>query len=552
MRRALAGSEESAVTIPNPRHRACVPRSLRTASALGAAALVALTMAACGGGTTASSGGLTVSTTGQVPVKPTPHGGTLTIARTADETTLNPLNGITSTEDEAVDVDIFDTLVELLPGKSGYQPGLATSWTASPDGLTYTFELRAAKFSNGQPVTPRDVVFSLRTAQDPKLDANYASLLAPMKGIDVTGPSEITIKLSRPTPGLLGYLSFPPTSIVPQSVYQKLGAAKFAVHPVGSGAFKVQSFVKGQGTVLVRNPYYWRTGLPYVDKVKLVDMPDDNARVLALRSGSVDIAEGVPFSQLQVVAKDPKLKLLIANAGILQTGGFFNERVKPLGEKLVRLALNYATPRDAISKSVYLGLAQPANSVLPAVDDWDPSVKPYPYDLAKAKALLAKSSVPHGFSVQLTIVGTDQQSRAVAQILQSSWAKIGVKLTIRSDDGASEFADIAKGNFQMLAFPAGGSDSPTPDELMGSLIVYDILGSAYHNQQVKGLAAQAIGASTAAEHHRLVQEFQRLALTDPFDVPIVFPPVRAGMKKTVHGFGYVTSSWYRFDETSIG
>jgi len=542
------------VTIPMPRLRACSARCLRTALASSAVVLAAVAVGACGGSTSASSSssGLTVSPTGQVPVKPT-QGGALTIARPSDPITLNPLLE-TDVASESAAIQIFDQLVETIPGKPGYQPGLAKSWTVSSDGLTYTFELRAAKFSNGQPVTPEDVVFSLDKAKDPATGSAIATLYAPMKTIEATGPSEVKIDLSQPTPGLLGYLSMPQASILPAKIYRQLGPSKFALNPIGSGAFKVQSFVKGQRLVMVRNPDYWRAGLPYLDKVTLVPMADDNARVLSLRSGSADIAEGVPYSQLRVVAKDASLQLLIAKVTVLETGGIFNERVKPLDEQLVRQALNYATPRDAINKTVFAGLAQPANSVLPRMDDWDPSVKPYPYDVAKAKALLAQSSVPHGFTVQLTIVGSDQASQTVAQILQNAWSKIGVKLTIRGVDVATEAASVPKGDFQMIAFPSGtgNSDSPTPDELVGSLIASDALNTGYHDAAVKALAARVIVASNPAEHTRLVHELQQAALDDPIDVPLLFSPARAGLKKTVHGFGYVTTGWFRLDQTSIG
>ena len=105
-------------------------------------------------------------------------------------------------------------------------------------------------------------------------------------------------------------------------------------------------------------------------------------------------------------------------------------RQKPFDERAVRLALNYATPRDAIIKSVFKNAPRIANSVIGELQYWDPSIRPIPYDIGRAKSYLAQSSVPHGFTTSLLILGTDTDSVAVATILQGAWSQLGINLKI--------------------------------------------------------------------------------------------------------------------------
>jgi peptide/nickel transport system substrate-binding protein len=143
-----------------------------------------------------------------------------------------------------------------------------------------------------------------------------------------------------------------------------------------------------------------------------------------------------------------------------------NIRVKPLNEENVRLALNFATPRDAINNVVFKGAPVLANSVIGQLQYWDPRVPFIPYDIDKARSYMAKSSVPNGFTTNLLIVGTDVDSVAVATILESAWSDIGVKLKIQDVDLNTMFARFFSStnpDFDICFFPPDYSSSDVGD-----------------------------------------------------------------------------------------
>ncbi len=276
---------------PNPRTRG------RAVKAMFLAALfaVGVVLAACGSssdGTDSSS-----AATGD-PVT----GGTLTFARSLDaEAGLDPINAPNNGSIFTIQ-QIFDQLVEVQGDK--IVPGLAESWEHSPDGLEWTFHLRDAQFSNGDPVTPEDVKFSIERFADPKVNVNYATLGAAIDSVDVVDDKTVKINLNSVDGAFLDNLAMFAAAIVPQKVVEQEGDKDFAENPVGSGPFMVTEFKRGQETVLERNPHYWREGEPYLDGVTFEYVPDANTRTLKLRSGEVDVADALPLQPGRIATGD--------------------------------------------------------------------------------------------------------------------------------------------------------------------------------------------------------------------------------------------------------
>src|ERR1700733_11429299 len=259
-------------------------------------------IAGCGGSKSSSSGSgsSNTSATNSSASSGTPHrGGNLIFARAYEPITFNPLKTEGDNGSLWDMIQIYDQLVEFQPGSLDVQPGIAQSWTISPDGLTYTFHLRSAKFSNGAPATAQDVKFSIDRFASPTVDAAYAGFLAAaFKSSQIVNANTFVIHLTRPDAGFLEALAIPVASITPQAVVQKEGENGFGIHPIGSGPFELAQWVRGQYVKLVRNPYYWRTGLPYLNTVTINYVPNDNTRVLQVRSGQADVAESIPYTQV--------------------------------------------------------------------------------------------------------------------------------------------------------------------------------------------------------------------------------------------------------------
>ena len=523
------------------------------ASGLSALA-VAVTLGACGG--TASTDAGVTGGANTIDTTPVATGGTFRLARSLEPVNLNPFTCSCENGSLQTMVQVYDTLAEQLPGSSEPQPGLAKSWDVSADKKTYTFHLRQARFSDGTPVTAADVKYSLDRANNPK--SFYASMFGLMKQVSTPDASTVVVRLKQPTLGFPYYVAFPAASIVPKAALEKAGDRAFEQHPIGSGAFMVKRWVKGQVVELVRNPHYWRRGQPYLDEVKLLYVPNDNTRTLDLLSGNADAVDAVPFSQVDQVESSGQARVLFqTSSGMYNI--WFNERYKPLNETGVRQALNYATPLREIQRVVFGGRAEIANANAPKLKYWSASVRPYDYDLDKARALIARSSEPDGFDLTIELAGGDDTSKQVAQIVQDAWGKIGVDVKLRQFDYGTLFSRMLAFQEQAFIQPPDviTSDIPIPDEF--AQILFSTYDSALHNgftwyrnPAATELAQRAIHATDEAEQAELWARLQRVTMEDPATVPLIFPPTRAAYRDDVHGYQYVPQTgWWRLEQVSL-
>jgi peptide/nickel transport system substrate-binding protein len=505
--------------------------------------LAAAAIAAAGcGGSSSDDGSSTSGSTSTTAAAPT-RGGTLKLVRAFEPTQLDPLVGDTSPPSGQIVPNIAIGLLEQEPVTAKPVPGLAESWRFSDGGRTITFALRDAQFSDGSPVTADDVKFSLEGDKR----GQQGGFLAFIGSIDAVDARTVRLNLTAPTPAALAFLSSSDAPVVSKAVYQRLGARQFAEHPVAAGPFMLKSWTKGQRIELVRNPRYWRKGLPYLDGVSIQFVPDDNTRNLLLTSGQADANANVPFSQVEQLKGNADVA--VTSRPLFYTANIFmNLRTRVLADTNARLALLYAMPRDAINKVAYAGLAEPANSIIPKNKYWDESVPVPAYDLAKARGYLARSPTPNGFSVELDIVGTDTVGKQTAAILQDAWQQIGVDVKINQLDAAAELANFGKADFELLltAGQAGASQVPIDDMLASG--IYVLVGGGlqgYRNAQVAELVRKATTTQDEAGRKAAFGELQAAGLADPVDLPIVFVPGITASRADVHGFQYLPTAWWQ-------
>jgi peptide/nickel transport system substrate-binding protein len=531
--------------------RALSRRAVRSLVGLVAAAGVAAALGACGG--TASDDGTRAVAGQTLDTTPASTGGTLRLARSIEPLGFNPFTCLCENGSLQSMAQVFDTLTEFMPGSTDAEPGLATSWDASGDKRTWTFHLRRAQFSDGSPVTSTDVKYSLDRVNTPRNP--YYSLYGVIKQVDAPDPSTVVVRLKQPTIGFPWYVGFPAVSVVSKRAMEKLGDEAFAKHPVGSGAFMLKRWVKGQVVDLVRNPHYWRSGQPYLDEVKMLYVPNDNTRTLDLLSGNVDAVDAVPFAQVDQVNNSGDARVLLQlSSGMYPV--WFNERYKPLDETGVRQALNYATPVRQIQQAVFGGRAEVANANMPKLKNWSASVKPYPYDVDKARALIARSSKPDGFDLTIDFVSGDQTSAQVLQILQDAWGKIGVTVKLRQSDLTTLNTRLQASEQQayMTLPDIYTSDLPIQDEFAKLLYADPASGNGftwYDNKVAENAANDAIKAPDEAQQASLYAKLQRVTMEDPPAVPLIFPPYRAAYRSNVKGYQYVQTGWWRLEQVSL-
>jgi peptide/nickel transport system substrate-binding protein len=441
----------------------------RFALALTATALAAVAVSAC---SSSGNGGKPVnlhkttavqSACKQAPVK----GGNLVYARQNETEGLNPLDATNGNGDIFADELIYDPLVRSDPtGGDKLVPGLATSWDVSSDGLTYTFHLRqGVQFSNGQPLTAADVKFSLDRFGNPKINTLLSNVAVGYKSSEVINSSTVAVHLSEPVAAFLYNISIFPAFIVPKNLVQSEGAAFFK-HPVGTGPFELSQFVAGSHITFKRNPHYWEAGKPYLNSVRFDFATDSGSRLLELENGQAQIADGVLFSQINSVEQRKGLVVQPADVPLF-VGLWLNHQRAPFKDLKVRQAMQYALNKQLINKSIFRGTGTIPNSVLMALQGDAPSsqVKPYPYDLAKAKQLMAASGFPKGFSTTLQYPAGYDYYRQLGLLMQSEYAQIGIKIKLVEEQAADETTNWSSSKYDMIfPFAQFTSDVVVPDE----------------------------------------------------------------------------------------
>ena len=487
-------------------------------------AALALVAAGCGGsGTTGGSGGATGTL------------NTLVIANAVKVDTLDPAQNSVN-ESIWLDQNLYSRLLQPNSTGTGLLPDLATSWTIAKNGLTYTFHLRAgAEFSNGTPVTAQDVVYSI--ARSRALAGGWGFLLTAVKKVTAPNAHTVVIKLSQPHAPLLADLAMYAYSVVPESLVKAQGKA-FWQHPVGSGPFMVTSYNPDSEVDLARNPHFYGTK-PNISKVKILIVPNDNTRVLMLESKKVDVIENPPGNLVNQIDKTPGLSVQLfpsTRVDFIQ----LDQHFKPFKNLYVRQALNYAIDRNALVKLAYQGHAIPGASFMPyRMKFWNAGLKPYPFNPAKAKQLLAKGGYPHGFTTFLITVSGDVAGQAEAVVVKSELAAVGITVNIQSYELLTAYAKEDNGHSQM-GERYWTNDIIDPDEV--ATFGADCHGGAnafnsyWCDTQAINLVNQGRAELNDAKRQQMYYQIQQIVYQQTPFVVTDYSPYRYGVGSWVKGF----------------
>jgi peptide/nickel transport system substrate-binding protein len=293
---------------------------------------------------------------------------------------------------------LHDALVKSMPGQP-LAPSLAESWTVSPDNLTYEFVLRrGVKFHNGDPVTADDVKFSFERYRG----AGSGPFKTRTAGVDVIDAHRIRFRFKEPWPDFMTFYGTPATGvgwIVPKKYVEKVGDDGFKRTPIGAGPYKFVSFNPGVELVLEAFEGYWRK-TPNVKRLVFKAVPEEETRLVMLKRGEADIAYSIRGALAEELQRTPGLTL----KPNYPPGTFWlvfpeqwTDPKSPWANQRVRLAINHAIDRQAINKAETLGFSKITGSIIPSTFEffWQPPI--VPYDVARAKRLLAEAGYPNGF-----------------------------------------------------------------------------------------------------------------------------------------------------------
>ena len=316
-------------------------------------------------------------------------------------------------------------------------PGLARSWEQlSP--TSYRFHLASnAAFSNGRPLMADDVVGSFKRLTDPKTGGVWGKQLGKITAIVAEDDHTVRFDLEEPNTAFLNVLAAAPTSILP---IKELNEGSFNPKKdiLGSGPFMVVEHVQDQYWKLARNSHFWRKDRPLLDEFLIKILPNDSARIAALRDGLVDVATFDNADISRLLQNEPKIKVFKQNTtNYYRLDVNAKEETSPLSDKRVRQAMHYAIDRDTIANIVFAGEAKPEHPIPTGLGfkacESDPYYsEPRPERLAKARALLKEANKE---GVEVGVIGSSALAAypLIAQVIQGNLNEAGIQGEGRRD-----------------------------------------------------------------------------------------------------------------------
>lgn len=494
------------------------------------------------------------------PVK----GGTYVHPLYADPTSLDPPH-VQESEGYRVAVMIFDGLVDYDPKTLEVKPELAESWEVSDDLKVWTFKIRkGVKFHNGREVKAEDFKKCWERACAKDTASEVAYILAPIKGYDemqegkakelsgvkVIDDYTLEVTLKYPFGEFLKTLGHPVASVYPVEEAEKaIKEKKVWETPIGTGPFRFVSWKHKQEVVLERNPDYWGKE-PYLDKIRFRIFTDENTAFLEYKAGKLHDAM-IPTGQYKATKADPKLGPQVVTGPELAVYyyGFNMEKGIFARDKNLRLAIIYATNKQAIIDTVMEGLPVPATGIVPrGVPGFKPDQVEWTYDIDKAKEFWAKSSKPS--EITLTY-NTSEGHQKIAEAAQAGYKEAGINVKLVNIEWGTYLDRLSKGEipFYRLGWIA---DYPSMDNFLYPLFHSSEKGNNnfcfYENKEVDKMLEDARKETDAEKRYERYAEVEKKILEDAPLVPIYFYTFARTVQPEVKNYNWNAMGLVNFGE----
>ncbi len=408
---------------------------------------------------------------------------------------------------------IYDTLVEA-DQKEKIVPALAQSWTISPDSLTWTFKLRAGVlFHNGEPLTAKDVKATFERVKAKETASPKASEFAAISSIAAPDDATVVITLARPFAPFLGVLASGWAAILPRSLID--AGHDFAAKPVGTGPFVLKEFTRDSRIVLVKNTSYWMTNLPKLDQVVMNVIPERAVQVQGLMMGAIDAVEFVDVEDIKILQASADVQVNKSLSALILVMSI-NCSNPILSNAKVRQAVTMAIDKQQVLDVAYGGGVVIGTFMDAGNAYYQDFTKLYPYNPAKAKALLAEAGVLADASFELVIPSNYDMHVKAGQMYQEMLSKVGLNVKIKLVDWPTWIKDVytdAKYDFTVT----GHTGKLDPDGTLGS---YGIAAKRYvrwENPEASALIVKAAGIADVAARKALYSKaLEIMASEAPF------------------------------------
>jgi dipeptide transport system substrate-binding protein len=492
------------------------------------------------------------------------HAKTLVYCSEGSPEGFNPSLYTAGTTFDASSRQIFNRLVEFERGATKIVPGLAETWSVSADGLEYTFNLRkGVKFHTTKDFTPSrdfnadDVIFSFERQRDPnhpfsKISGGqyeyFASMDMPnlLKAVEKVDDMTVKFVLNQPEAPFLANMGMDFASIMSAEqadAMMKAGTPeKVDLEPSGTGPFQLVAYQKDSQIRYKAHPDYW-AGKAAIDDLIFAITPDASVRYQKLKANECQVMPYPNPADIEAMKKDSDITMLEQeglNVGYLA----FNTEKAPYTDKRVRQALNMAVNKQAIIDVVFQGAGKAAkNPIPPTIWSYNEAIKDYPYDVEKAKALLADAGVT-GLKTNIWAMPVQRpynpNAKRMAELIQADWAKVGVEAEIVSFEWGEYLKRSKLGEHQTLLLGWTG-DNGDPDNflyvLLGCEAAKDSANRArWCHKPFDDLLVAAKRTADVAERTKLYEQAQMVFKEEAPWITIAHSVVFMPVRKEVTGY----------------
>ncbi|SHH96950.1 peptide/nickel transport system substrate-binding protein [Sporobacter termitidis DSM 10068] len=467
---------------------------------------------------------------------------TVRVALGSEPDNLDPMLSA-ATDTAAVMMNVYEGLMGF-DQKGDFIPAIAQSYTAAPDGLSYTFTLKkGVKFHDGKDCTAKDVKYTYEKLAGLTGEKPLNSTLS-QELVKVETPDDYTVVLTLKQRDA-GFMSKTILSI------EEEGYADNSTKPIGTGPYKFVEYIQGQKIVLEKNENYSTIAerKPTIGKVEFVIMTDENAKLMALKSGNLDIA-GVSAPNAAALGDD--FSIVQGPQNMVQVLAL-NNAVKPLDNLKVRQAINYAVNKDEIIGAVVDGKGTKVESFLsPSMATYyNDNIAAYKTDIEKAKSLLKEAGYEKGFDLTITVPSNYQTHIDTAQVIKDQLAQVGINVNIQLIEWAQWLDGVyTKRDYQSTIIGHSGKLDPQ-DFLNRFTSTYDKNYFNFTNPDYDKLVTEAAATTDISQRAALYKQCQQFLVDQAASVFIQDPHIIFAVSKKLDGLQIYPVTFFNMSDIHV-
>ena len=497
----------------------------------------------------------------------------LAVTATPAEASKDVVFAVASTFTTTDPYDANDTLSQAM-AKSFYEglfgfdkdmkliPVLADSYAVSKDGLTYTIKLKKGiKFQDGTDFNAEAVKVNFDRVTNPDNHLKRYGLYSIIARTEVVDPYTARITLKEPFSAFINDLAHPSGVMISPAALQKWGSKGIAFHPVGTGPFRFVEWKQPDYLKVAKFDGYWRKGYPKVDSITWRSVVDNNSRAALMQTGEAQFTFPVPYELAGVLQAKPNIEVVAAPSIVLRYLSM-NTLQKPFDNPKVRQAIAYAINKQALAKVAFNGYAAPAAGVVPDAVEYAVKLGPWPYDVAKAKKLLAEAGYPNGFETELWSGYNYSTAQKVSEFLQQQLQQVGIRTKITLLEAGQRVEKVESWQDPKTApvrlyYVGWSSSTGEADWALRPLLYGDswppkLFNTAYYrNDEVDADIKGALATTDKAQKAKLYRDAQERIWKDAPWAPLVTEKLLSALSKNLSGVYVMPDASFNFTDIDL-